>query len=197
LNSVIASVQPGNRLHFIFGFPICHSRRDLTKDDFVDPYKHKPFPNGYIPLTWNRAFDKPELAETEDTLPLADKYKTYFMKILDLAKEKNIPLLLFASPSPTGMGESLQKYYNTVKHIAYNYNVKFINYNLLYDEIDFNFGEDLADTVHLNVKGAAKVSRHLAQIFAEEYGLPDRRGDPAYAQWNDWAEQVMAGISGN
>jgi hypothetical protein len=195
INSVKAAVPTDNLMNILLGFPICHSRRDLTRNDFVDPYKDRVYPNGYFSFTHTQAFDRPEFEVTEDTLPLPDKQRAFFIKILDLLKEKNIPLLLYASPRPINSRDI--KLYNTIAGIALEYGVCFINYNLRYDEINFNFQEDMADVSHLNTKSAAKLSRHLADIFAENYGLPDHRRDPTYAEWNDWADRVMAEINPN
>jgi hypothetical protein len=194
INSIATATQPENFWDVFFGFPLSHSRRDLTKRDFTDPFKNKAYPNAYQKLLGIHVNERPKIDTFKDTLPLPlhDKEFTYLMKILDLTAEKNIPLLLFASPFAT-ITEGVQGHYNTVKQIAAEYNnVQFINYNLLFDELEFNFAEDTHDGGHLNIKGAAKLSHHITNFLATEYGLPDRRQDPAYAEWNTWAEQVMA-----
>jgi hypothetical protein len=190
INSVASAIQSENFFNLLFGFPIVHARRDITRNDFVDPYKNKAYPNGYIPRTGNQISEEPKIDTIKDSLPIPYKQLAYFMKILNLAKENNIPLLLFVAPYV--LSENEQRHFNTVKQIAAEYNIRFVNYNLFYDELGLGFGKDLGDWSHLNVKGAAKLTRHLTNILATEYGLPDRRQDPAYAEWNTWAEQVMA-----
>ena len=47
------------------------------------------------------------------------------------------------------------------------YNLKFINYNFLYDEVDLDFKNDFFDKGHLNEYGARKVSKHFSKYLIE------------------------------
>jgi hypothetical protein len=191
INAIVES-RPDNRLNLFFRFPVYHGRRNLTRADFVDPYKNRPYPNGYGSIYHTTEFGKPELGAVTEALPLPGKQMTYLAKIINLAKEENITLLFIVSPFV--IEEYQQKYFNTARAIAREQGIAFIDYNTLYDELNLDFKTDWADGTHLNVRGAAKFSRHLAKVLAEDYGIPDHRRDPAYAGWNTWAEQVMAGI---
>ncbi|MDR1970878.1 MAG: hypothetical protein LBQ46_03050 [Treponema sp.] len=193
LKAVRSTIPPEYFWDILVGFPLFHSRRDITKNDFVGEFDNRVYQNGYLGFANAAAFETPAVDAIEDALPIPDKQMAYLIKILDLAKEREIPLLLFASPFV--ISDDAQRYFNTVKRIAAEYHVQFINYNLLYGELGLNFEEDMADTSHLNIRGGVKLSRHLADILAGDYGLPDRRQDPAYAQWNDWAEDVMAELA--
>ena len=39
--------------------------------------------------------------------------------------------------------------------------------------------------MHLNYRGAKKVSDWMATLLSETYGLTDHRNDEAYAQWDE------------
>jgi hypothetical protein len=86
--------------------------------------------------------------------------------------------------------ESEQKRLNTVKHLALENDLNFINYNLLYDELNLDFKVDTIDGSHLNISGGTKLSKHLANVLWKT-GLSDHRKDSEYVRWNIWAEKVM------
>ena len=54
----------------------------------------------------------------------------------------------------------------------------------MYDEIGIDFSTDFADSGHLNVHGAEKVSVYLADYMTAHFDLPDHRGDAAYSSWD-------------
>ena len=52
-----------------------------------------------------------------------------------------------------------------------------------------DYDTDLADSSHLNISGARKVTDFLGEYLMAYYDLEDRRQDPRYA---DWHEEVQA-----
>jgi hypothetical protein len=187
-------ISPDNYKNFLLGFPVYHSRKDITKGDFVYPYKNDAYPNGYpsgFAVTVN-PFATPQVSDITDTEPIPEMQLDYLMKIIQLTKEHNVPLLLIAAPYV--LSENHQKRFNSVRRIADENGIEFINYNLLYDELGFDFQTDLYDKSHLNTRGAAKVSKHLANVLAAKYGIEDKRQNPEYAEWNEWAREIMESI---
>jgi hypothetical protein len=189
IESIFAS-SPEHRRHLLLGFPVYHTRyRELTKRDFVDPYEGgAAYRNGYYLLNRVNPQPRPDVTNITTTRELPLKQMEYLLKIIELTKKQNIKLLLVKSPFV--ISPEHQEYFNSVARIAESNDLRFINYNLLYDELDFDFATDMADTGHLSYPGGVvKYSRHLAALLADEYGLPDHRNDPAYEDWNVWAEK--------
>lgn len=60
-------------------------------------------------------------------------------------------------------------------------------------DIGFDYATDLADHAHVNTAGAQKISTDLAAYLAEHYGMPDKRGDAAYAAWDEAARMEPPG----
>ena len=57
--------------------------------------------------------------------------------------------------------------------------------NLCLEEMNFDWSKNTADCgEHLNYWGAVKVTRALGRRL-EVLGVPDHRGDNAYAAWDD------------
>ncbi|MDR0617322.1 MAG: hypothetical protein LBG23_00845 [Endomicrobium sp.] len=79
-----------------------------------------------------------------------------------------------------------QERFNCLHKLAKENNIKFINYNLLYEyeEVGLDFSSDFVDSDHLNINGSRKISKHLASILSTEYRLEDKRQNPDYAKWN-------------
>ena len=65
-----------------------------------------------------------------------------------------------------------------------------MNYNDPDLRVRLAYSSDFADWQHLNVKGSVTFSRRLGSDLKEMYELPDRRGEEAYATWqqcsDDW-----------
>lgn len=77
--------------------------------------------------------------------------------------------------------------FNYMEQIVREAGFDFLDLNDHYGELGL-VPEDFSDYGnHVNVAGAEKVTRFFASYLKEQYGLPDRRGDLAYASWMDAA----------
>ena len=56
-------------------------------------------------------------------------------------------------------------------------NIKFLDLNLKsnMDKMQFDYSEDAADTVHVNILGAKKITKFVGQYIADNYKLTDYR----------------------
>jgi hypothetical protein len=190
IESIFVS-SPDRRRHIFLGFPVYHTRySELTKRDFVDPYEGGvAYRNGVYLKNSVSPQPRPDVTNVTTMRELPPKSMEYLLKIIELAKNQHIKLLLVKSPFV--LSPEQQEYFNSVAGIAENNDLRFINYNLLYDELDFDFTTDMADKWHLSYPGGVvKYSRHLAALLADEYGLTNHRNDPAYEDWNIWAERI-------
>lgn len=113
---------------------------------------------------------------TEDTTGLA-----YLERAIGECQARGIQVLLTYLPFPAG--ESEWREANRVYDVAEKYGVPYFNY-LTWDGIDY--ATDCCDeNSHLNPSGARKVSAHIGAYLKQNFDLPDRRGDSAYAAWNE------------
>ncbi len=159
----------------------------LTLDNFK-PINHEKYKYNFgAQLNKNIADDltQPEINKTE-VADFHEGSKDSLINIIDFCKNNNIELVLVVSPYV--IDEQSQKVMNSVEVIANQYNVPFINYNHLYDEIDIDFSTDFFDYQHLNDLGKEKVTNHLGEFLYENYQIPDRRGDTGFDDF-DLAEQ--------
>ncbi len=168
----------------LFPVIINHSRLQqglLSYDDFHFFSGDRSHPTkGYYYMENVLSYERPEtVPDTVHELP--DGMEDVLLDFIQFCRIEKIPLLLIKTPL-VGNTE-LYEQINYIGEIAKEQGVPFLDFNRLYDEIAIDFQTDFADSGHLNVSGAQKVSRYLADYLAEEYGLPDHRGDSAYDSW--------------
>lgn len=103
--------------------------------------------------------------------------------IAGLCQEQGAQLLLLSTPSCKNW---TREKHNGVQRYAQQHELAYLDMNLLKEEIAIDWSADTRDKGdHLNYAGAVKVSRYLGERLAADYSLPDHRGDPAYASWDE------------
>ena len=142
---------------------------------------------GYIPRMDTEAMSRPTLVWNNVKKPLNEKEETYFLRILDLCEEKDIPVLVAAFPNPDYASDHM--FYNTLFALCDERGVPHVNFNDPSARYRFLYSSEFADWQHLNVKGSNRLTEHLGKFLAEHYDLPDRRGDMAYASWQRCLEE--------
>lgn len=160
-----------------------HSRYDeLTREDFTDP--NRTISNkGFDPREGVRSFNRPDVSGVTEMTAISQKSEKYLLKIIELTKEEEIPLVIFTAPYV--VTEDSQKVYNYVFNIAEENQIPCVDFNQQYDAIGLDFTTDMADNLHLNRDGNAKFSKYLGNYLVEQYGVPDRRGMEDYASWDE------------
>lgn len=184
IESVKVSAPREKWLNYLLEYPIYHSRySELTRDDFVTDREEKLLDTfkGFETYTATTAFTKTNDFYTEETVDFIEKGEEYLYKIIELAKEKQIPLLFVKSPYI--VMQEHQKRFNKVSEVAEEENIPFINFNFLYDELELNFETDFEDFSHLNYLGNVKYTRYLANYIKSNYDIPNRKGDPSYQSY--------------
>ena len=185
INAIKAESPKGMSHNYINPLYLFHNRYNtLNYEDFLK-YKginrYKYYKHYLINHNIDNGLYEPNIKNINERIKLYSKSEEYYLKIIKLSIENNIPILFLVIPY--SITEKDQKMFNEAERIADEYNVPFINFNLNYDDYNLNFNEDFYDWGHLNYKGAAKFTRYLGQYLKENYDLPDRRGDPKYYSW--------------
>jgi hypothetical protein len=76
------------------------------------------------------------------------------------------------------------KMYNRVAEIADKNNIPFIDYNKMFDEIDFDFSDDMNNEGHVNIWGSEKITTHFGEFLKNNYKVSDHKNDDKYATWD-------------
>lgn len=114
--------------------------------------------------------------------------RLYLGHIARLCRSHGVELVLVSIPSPANWDYPI---HNALQADADALGIPLIDLNLMVDELGIDFETDFQDSGgdHLNFSGAEKVSDYLAQMLQQQYALPDHRGDPAFAQWDQELEE--------
>ncbi|MBR4758694.1 MAG: hypothetical protein IK078_00910 [Lachnospiraceae bacterium] len=153
--------------HF-FEFPSYHSRyAELTTADLAFWTRPPKDYKGHYSLSESNPQQRPDLSDVTEKTPVEEKTAAYFLKILDTAKEKNIPVILVNVPYVVSADD--QKIYRSMEDLIALYSadgqVTYLDLNQKVDEIGIDFETDFADAEHLNEKGTEKLNRYLADYL--------------------------------
>ena len=129
----------------------------------------------------------PELWDCAGTEPhaLSEYSVGYYDKIIDLCRSKGIVVVAVEMPAPGYAGRSAARLETTKAFLA-SRGIPFLNY-CTYEQVQrmgLNIEDHYFDDTHMNLAGAAVVSRALAQDLKEIVDLPDHRGDPGF--YDEW-----------
>ena len=69
--------------------------------------------------------------------------------------------------------------------IVSSYGYEFLNTNDHYREMGIDFSTDFYNAGHVNVYGAQKYTRFVADHIKGKYSVPDHRGDKDYEEWDE------------
>ncbi len=185
INDPIYEFSLFDKLSFIFPVLRYHSRiSELTKEDFKEAYGYHTFETKGQDMSADiKPFEAKDIymENRYETVAFPEKTKAYVNKIVNLCKKKDIKLILVELPS----GDSWSYAKNqTMTKYAKEKNLPFLDFNLLLDEMDFDWNHDTADGGdHLNIYGALKVTKYMGKYLKENYDIKDRRKDKNYADW--------------
>lgn len=112
--------------------------------------------------------------------------------IISLCKENGIHVLLMEVPSVNSWSYERS---NAMRKYAAEHEIDFLDFNLLWDELEIDVSHDFRDVGnHMNYYGAQKVSAYYGKYLAEQYGLEDRRGNPDYAFWEESVDKFEEAV---
>ena len=189
-NAIRAVNREGKQLDAVgafFSFPYYHTRYDeLTRQDFYNTKRVRY--NGYkqdftsISKDEIKEWEQVDRTGFEAIGTITRRTETYLRRLIELCRDRKIPLLLVNAPYVNHTLEK-QQAYNYIWTIAAEYGVPFLDAN--YDSrICIDQEQDFFEPSHLNYKGSLKYSEYLADTLGR-YGLPDRRGDARYRHWEE------------
>lgn len=160
-------------LRHVFGISTYHDRYyELEEKDFQGGIKKDGSYKGYYPLIEVQAQKKPRISHIKDTLSIEEKTEKYFYRILELAQEQDIPVLLINAPYC--VTEDDKKVFNELERLLQEGvpgKVAYLDFNKHYKEMGLDFSVDFADSEHLNKEGAKKMNKYLGEYLAANYGF--------------------------
>ncbi|MBR1408585.1 MAG: SGNH/GDSL hydrolase family protein [Clostridia bacterium] len=168
------------RAEYIFPFLKYHDRwSDLSMEDLKPEYGKELGGERNIGVARPDAYELTAATADEQGFGFV-----YLRRILEECRDAGIRVLLTNLPYPCRNNNDEQFYTNAVAYTAEEYGVEYIDFVYLDQFVDYS--TDCYDPgSHLNPSGAWKVTDLLGQHLSEAYGVPDHRGEAAYASWED------------
>lgn len=167
------------RTEFIFPFIKYHTRwNDLTLQDL------KPHYNQELGGERNIYVAAPEAYELTDSTADEQGFGfIYLRRFIEYCQAAGIRVMLINLPYPCPNNNEEQLYTNAVWYTAEEYGVEYIDFVYMDQIVDYS--TDCYDPAsHLNPAGAWKVTDFIGQHLSQAYGVPDHRGEAAYASWD-------------
>lgn len=125
--------------------------------------------------------DNDNMKETNELKAIAKGTLDYFEKIKKLCDDNNIKLVLIGNPSKRSWSYSKIL---TINKIAKDYDLEFVDMNTD-NPTNIDWISDTKDKgIHLNYKGAKKVSKYIGNYLKETSLLEDHRNDEKYKDWH-------------
>lgn len=120
---------------------------------------------------------------------LTEKTEKYYRAVLELLKSEGIQAMVVVAPY-AGISQWHQRVYNRAGEIADEYDIPFINGNVLLKEMGIDYSTDAGDISHLNYRGNQKFTRYIGDIINDDYDLKDHRKDERYISWQADADYI-------
>ena len=195
IQNLWSSVPHEQFLTYLFSYPLTHTgykyleQEDYQKEETI----RKQYYKGFSPSFAVTAFeDLPKVDPDGEQKAPSEKNRVYLEKIVQLAKEKDIPLSFIVVPYQ-GIQEEQEAIYRWIKTYAKQNGVLFLDGNLCLEQMGLDPKTDYAEESHLNDSGAEKFTRYLISFLTDSYSFADHRGDEKYDSWQkyseDWADR--------
>ena len=157
------------------------SWRHIFNNNYESEYKGFEFASSYHDFV-----EEPVDYETDEIKELNPSIKESLVDLLDYLSEKGINALFVAGPIP--VDKDTQAKYNCIGQIVESYDYNFLNTNDYYEEMGIDFTKDFYNEGHVNVYGAEKYTRFVADYIKTNYEIKDHRSESEYSDWNDYYE---------
>ena len=177
-----------NMLDYVFPLLRFHSRiTKLESSDFTYYLsKRKVTHNGYYMRIDTLPAEGMEWTEDEiSDYTFGENAWDYLDKMRTLCDEHGAKLLLIKAPSISPVW--YDEWESQITEYADQYNLTYINYLKLVDELGIDYNTDTYDGgLHMNLSGAEKLSKHLGKVLSEDFGVANHQGEEPYASvWKD------------
>ena len=181
-----------DQLEFCFPIIRFHSRwPDLRSDEFyrVPTGKGASSDNAFI----NGIVDYTGLYRTsEQRNRLSSEQEAVVNDMLAFCAENPEAKVLFVFVPQIQSNAAVIGQYNAIADQLTEAGLDVLNAFSAIDGIGVDLRGDFYDDNHMNVHGSLKFTEYFANYLIEKYGFTDKRGDPAYASWDETAENYDA-----
>lgn len=155
----------------------------------------RPWPTddylGYSPYfdDYGKEVELSTTSEMTELTSLNSKVEKALYEIIDACEKADVELVFYATPLPVGKEE--RQRYNQIWRIAAEHGIPTLDMTTTewITENDYHTAVDCSNAAnHPNWRGATKVTEEMAEFLLENTSVSDRRGETAYADWEEKTE---------
>ena len=139
--------------------------------------------SSYLVHNGMRQFAPEELCPDDGSItPLKDQEQRYLYQLLETAKSMEAEVVFYTAPVYYRESSQVGRK-NYVKNYIEQKGFPFVDFSGDKEAIGLDLAEDFWSPDHFDSLGALKVTKHFSEYLKTRFTLPDRREDPAYADW--------------
>lgn len=146
---------------------------------------------GYLPYPYiynELERDIPEPVFTDDVIGLSEGNIAIIDDLLDYCDQHDFEVVFFSTPM-SGKHDVLAQINFAEQYLKERgYDVYDFNSEEMYEEIGWDYLDDLYNKNHSNFRGALKFMHYMEDVFVNKYGLPDHRSDQDQSRYQGWVE---------
>jgi hypothetical protein len=123
------------------------------------------------------------MAKVSSSDEIVQSSKTFYEKIIKLCQANDMHLVIISLPRFQSYNYTIHQ---KLSRFAEENNIHFIDYSFpdSLTKMNINLETDFADPNHLNIWGAMKISKLIAEDINQAFALKDKRSDNNHANWN-------------
>ena len=137
---------------------------------------------GFRPVIRYGEIERIDISDIAEEQPFSETLDPIYLDLVNYCADFAMNVMFIVPPYAES--EEHRQKHNYMRRIAEENGIKFIDCNDIFDEIGMNAQTDFYDVNHLQIFGAQKYTKWLGQYLKKTYGLPDRRGESKYADWD-------------
>lgn len=188
-----AGIEGADRLEFYFPVVRYHSYwRSYGKDALFRQSKHlkggidwESFLYRTSDISENYGYT---VEAASETVSLPEEKTEELQELIDYCREEQLNVLFVAIPQ--GVEETLEAAkVNAAAEMVEQAGFPVLNMLDMADALGLDLSEDFYNYPHINVHGAVKVMDYFGTYLQEHYDFTDKRGDPAYTDWDEAAAE--------
>ncbi len=150
--------------------------RTSNTDDSATRFKRFSIKEKVVPM------EDPSIYRTEEKHPMTEMSERFYRNMLQYASEQDLKLVVVASPWIYG-AEAFGEY-NTMKAIAAEYGIPFVNSNENFADMGMDVNTDFYNRRHVNFDGANKYTEYISKYLMENYTFNENKTPSTLASWN-------------
>ena len=172
-----------DRCELLFPFIRYHLKENVLSGFFSRKFEN--LKGGYShPIFLSQVEDiSGSFNKTTKRNPLPDFTQKALEGLLDYCKEEDIKVVFILSAQYRN--ELLNSWYNTITDEIKAYGFPLVDEMANFNNIGLDAGTDFYNIGHTNIHGALKITDYLSQYLIEKYAFEDKRGNSAYADWEE------------